>query len=52
MRAILALEDGFVLEGVSFTGPIELTGGEVIFNTSMIGQKFFLRYSNFSCPHL
>ena len=39
MRAILALEDGFVLEGESFTGPIELTGGEVIFNTSMIGYQ-------------
>ncbi len=39
MRAILALEDGFVLEGESFTGPIELTGGEVIFNTTMIGYQ-------------
>ena len=39
MRAILALEDGFILEGVSFTGPIELTGGEVIFNTTMIGYQ-------------
>ena len=39
MRALLALEDGFVLEGVSFTGPIELTGGEGIFNTSMIGYQ-------------
>jgi len=39
MRALLALEDGFVLEGVSFTGPIELTGGEVIFNTTMIGYQ-------------
>ena len=39
MRALLALEDGFVLEGVSFTGPIELTGGEVTFNTTMIGYQ-------------
>ena len=39
MRAILALEDGFVLEGESFTGPVELTGGEVIFNTTMIGYQ-------------
>ena len=39
MRALLALEDGFILEGVSFTGPIELTGGEVIFNTTMIGYQ-------------
>ena len=30
MKALLALEDGFVLEGESFTGSIELTGGEVI----------------------
>ena len=34
MKALLALEDGFTLEGESFTGPIELTGGEVIFNTA------------------
>ena len=39
MRALLALEDGFVLEGVSFTGPIELTGGEVTFNTTMVGYQ-------------
>ena len=37
MKALLALEDGFVLEGESFTGPIELAGGEVIFNTAMTG---------------
>ena len=39
MRAILALEDGFILEGVSFTGPIELTGGEVIFNRQGPGRR-------------
>ncbi|MFV0423174.1 glutamine-hydrolyzing carbamoyl-phosphate synthase small subunit [Oleidesulfovibrio sp.] len=38
MRALLALEDGFVLEGRSFTGPGE-TGGEVIFNTGMTGYQ-------------
>ena len=36
MKALLALEDGFVLEGRSFTGPCE-GGGEVIFNTGMTG---------------
>ncbi len=42
MKALLALEDGFVLEGESFTGPIELTGGEVIFNTAMAGYQELL----------
>ena len=39
MKALLALEDGFVLEGESFTGPIDLAGGEVIFNTAMTGYQ-------------
>jgi carbamoyl-phosphate synthase small subunit len=38
MKAILALEDGAVFEGESFTGPIE-HGGEVIFNTGMSGYQ-------------
>ena len=38
MRAFLALEDGFVLEGRSFTGHGE-SGGEVIFNTGMTGYQ-------------
>ena len=42
MKALLALEDGFILEGESFTGPIELTGGEVIFNTAMAGYQELL----------
>lgn len=42
MKALLALEDGFVLEGNSFTGPIELAGGEVIFNTAMTGYQELL----------
>ena len=42
MKALLALEDGFVLEGESFTGSIELTGGEVIFNTAMAGYQELL----------
>ena len=42
MKALLALEDGFVLEGESFTGPIDLTGGEVIFNTAMAGYQELL----------
>lgn len=42
MKALLALEDGFFLEGVSFTGPIERAGGEVIFNTAMTGYQELL----------
>ncbi len=42
MKALLALEDGFFLEGESFTGAIELTGGEVIFNTAMAGYQELL----------
>mgnify|MGYP002626555723 CR=1 FL=1 len=42
MKALLTLEDGFFLEGESFTGPIELTGGEAIFNTAMGGFQELL----------
>ena len=38
MKAFLALEDGAVFEGVSFTGPGS-SGGEVIFNTGMTGYQ-------------
>ena len=38
MKALLALENGFTLEGTSFTGEFE-TGGEVIFNTGMGGYQ-------------
>lgn len=38
MKALLALENGFTLEGRSFTGEFE-TGGEVIFNTGMTGYQ-------------
>lgn len=41
MKAWLALEDGFVLEGQSFTGAGE-TGGEAIFNTGMTGYQEIL----------
>ena len=41
MKAYLALEDGFILEGRSFTGPCE-QGGEVIFNTGMTGYQEIL----------
>lgn len=41
MKALLALEDGFVLEGRSFTGSCE-GGGEVIFNTGMTGYQEIL----------
>lgn len=29
MKALLALEDGFFLEGESFTGPIDEAGGKL-----------------------
>ena len=41
MKALLALEDGLVLTGRSFTGPGE-AGGEVVFNTSMTGYQEIL----------
>jgi len=41
MKALLALEDGTVFEGRSFTGNCE-TVGEVVFNTSMTGYQEIL----------
>ena len=41
MRALLALEDGLVLKGRSFTGPGE-SAGEVVFNTAMTGYQEIL----------
>jgi len=41
MRAILALEDGTVFEGVSF-GATGEAAGEVVFNTSMMGYQEIL----------
>jgi carbamoyl-phosphate synthase small subunit len=41
LRALLALEDGLVLWGRSFTGPGE-SAGEVVFNTSMTGYQEIL----------
>ncbi len=38
MKALLALEDGSIFWGYSFTGPCE-TAGEVVFNTSMTGYQ-------------
>ena len=38
MKALLALEDGLVLRGRSFTGPGE-SAGEVVFNTAMTGYQ-------------
>lgn len=38
MKALLALEDGSVFWGRSFTGPCEIAG-EVVFNTSMTGYQ-------------
>lgn len=40
-RALLALEDGFVLEGRAFAGSGEVYG-EVVFNTSMTGYQEIL----------
>jgi carbamoyl-phosphate synthase small subunit len=41
LKALLALEDGLVLWGRSFTGPGEC-GGEVVFNTAMTGYQEIL----------
>ncbi|GAB7023161.1 glutamine-hydrolyzing carbamoyl-phosphate synthase small subunit [Salidesulfovibrio brasiliensis] len=41
MKAILALEDGTIFRGTSFTGEGN-TGGEVIFNTGMTGYQEIL----------
>lgn len=38
MKAIIALEDGKIFEGLSFTGPGE-AAGEIVFNTSMSGYQ-------------
>jgi carbamoyl-phosphate synthase small subunit len=41
MKALLALEDGKVFAGRSFTGPVNAVG-EVVFNTSMSGYQEIL----------
>ncbi len=41
MKALIALEDGRIFEGRSFTGPGE-TQGELVFNTSMTGYQEIL----------
>jgi carbamoyl-phosphate synthase small subunit len=41
LKALLALEDGLVLGGRSFTGPGECSG-EVVFNTAMTGYQEIL----------
>lgn len=38
MKALIALEDGTIFEGRSFTGPGE-TAGEIVFNTGMSGYQ-------------
>jgi len=38
MKALIALEDGTIFEGKSFTGPGEAVG-EIVFNTSMSGYQ-------------
>lgn len=47
MKALLVLEDGFILEGRSFTGEFE-SGGEVIFNTGMTGYQEILTDPSYS----
>ncbi len=47
MKALLALEDGFILEGRSVTGSCE-GGGEVIFNTGMTGYQEILTDPSYS----
>lgn len=41
MKAFIALEDGTIFEGVSFTGKGE-TSGEIVFNTGMSGYQELL----------
>ena len=41
MKALVALEDGTVFEGESFTGPGE-SAGEIVFNTGMTGYQEIL----------
>ena len=41
MKALIALEDGTIFEGVSFTGPGE-SAGEIVFNTGMSGYQEIL----------
>ncbi len=41
MKALIALEDGRIFEGRSFTGPGEVSG-ELVFNTSMTGYQEIL----------
>ena len=41
MKALIALEDGSVFRGRSFTGPVDTTG-EIVFNTSMSGYQEIL----------
>ena len=41
MKALIALEDGTIFEGKSFTGPGEAVG-EIVFNTSMSGYQEIL----------
>ncbi len=41
MKALIALEDGRIFEGRSFTGPGEVSG-EIVFNTSMTGYQEIL----------
>ena len=47
MKALLALEDGTLFKGRSFTGPCE-TVGEVVFNTSMSGYQEILTDPSYS----
>ncbi len=47
IKALLALEDGTLFKGRSFTGPCEAVG-EVVFNTSMFGYQEILTDPSYS----
>ena len=47
LKALLALEDGLILRGRSFTGPGECAG-EVVFNTAMTGYQEILTDPSYS----
>ena len=58
MKALVALEDGTVFEGKSFTGPGEAFG-EIVFNTGMTGYQeiltdpsYFKQIITMTVPHV
>jgi carbamoyl-phosphate synthase small subunit len=49
MRALIALEDGTIFHGRSFTGAGEAVG-EIVFNTSMSGYQEVLTDPSYKRP--